>query len=642
MKYKSLFSSIKIGSMELRNRLVVPAMGTNQCNQDGTIRQGFIDYWSARAKGGWGLCTVEVTAVEPLGKASLAVPVLYDDKFIPGFKALVDEVHKHGAKIAIQLHHAGRGTSSMYVGGKKLVAPSPITCPASRELPRELTTEEVYQFIELFGDAALRARKAGADCVELHGGHGYLVAAFMSGYSNKRIDEFGGSFENRMRFPVEIIKNIKRKAGNDFPVLMRISGDELRPGGRTIDETRMVARTMEEAGVDCLHVSVGILAGHINVPSSAVAPGWILSYAEEVKKSVSIPVIAVSRITDPRMAEDAILTDKADLIAMGRQSIADPEYPNKVAGDKENEIAPCIACCQGCIGQVLNPEKLRISCLVNPFVTIEGEAKIIPAEKPKKVVIVGAGPGGLETAWIAAKRGHNVTVFEKSDKFGGNYRVAAYPPTKQEIIKALKYYKTMGDKYGVIYRFNTEATEEIVLKENPDTVIIATGSKPLIPAIPGVNQPHVATANEILLGEKPFGNKVLIVGGGMVGCETADFLGEYGVEITIVEMLPEVAQDVVFNVNYHLQKRLKEYGAQLAVNTKVKEVLENYVIVEKNGTDTKLGPFDTIILAAGFTAVNNLAAELKDKVETHVIGDAKEPRKALEAIYEGAQVAIKI
>ena len=255
-----------------------------------------------------------------------------------------------------------------------------------------------------------------------------------------------------MRFPVEIIKNIKRKAGNDFPILMRISADEMSTGGRTIDETRMVARTMEEAGVDCLHVSVGVYASNpYVVPPAAVSPGWILSHAEEVRKSVSIPVIGVSRISDPKMAEDAILTGKADLIAMGRQSIADPEYPNKVAADKENEIAPCIACCQGCIGQVLNPEKLRISCLVNPFATIEGKAKINPTKEPKNVIIVGAGPAGLEASWIAAKRGHNVTVFEKekSDKFGGNFRVAAFPPAKQEITKALRYYKVMGEKYGV-------------------------------------------------------------------------------------------------------------------------------------------------------------------------------------------------
>jgi len=293
---------------------------------------------------------------------------------------------------------------------------------------------------------------------------------------------------------------------------------------------------------------------------------------------------------------------------------------------------------------VLNPEKLRISCLVNPFATIEGKAKINPTKEPKNVIIVGAGPAGLEASWIAAKRGHNVTVFEKekSDKFGGNFRVAAFPPAKQEITKALRYYKVMGEKYGVNYKFKTEATAEKILNEQPDVVIIATGARPIIPEIPGVNRPHVSTANEILLGKKQFGNKVLIIGGGMVGCETADFLGEYGTEITIVEMLPQIAQDVVFNVNYHLQKRLSDYGVKFAVNTKVKEILEDSVMAEKDGTDIELGPFDSIILAVGFTSINDLESQLKDKVEVHVIGDAKEPRKALEAIFEGSQVALKI
>lgn len=643
MHYKILFSPIKIGAMEVPNRFVVPPMGTNLANPDGTVSQEFIDYWEARAKGGFGLLIVEVTAIDPLGKAIPYQPGIWDDSFIPGFKKLTDAVHKYGAKIAVQLHHAGRQTTSPIIGAQP-VAPSPVPCVVSREMPRELTTNEVYDLIKKFGDAALRARNAGFDAVEIHGAHGYLIAQFMSPYSNKRVDEFGGNFQNRMRFPVEIIKDIRRKVGGSFPIIFRMSGDEMVTGGRTIDESRAVSRVVECAGTDALHVSIGVYGSmQYIIPPADVQPGFLLSASEEIKKAVSVPVIVVGRINDPELAKDAILSGKADLLSWGRQSLADPEVPNKVASGRIDEISPCIACNQGCVGYIFNPNKIKCSCLVNPFCGREGELKIEPAHKKKKVIVVGGGPGGLEAAWISAARGHSVMLYEKENVLGGQYRVGSIAPAKQDITKAINFYTNMGRKHGVDFRLGVEANAERIMAENPDVVIVATGAKPCIPNISGVEKSNVVTSTEILLGQKVPGNKVLIIGGGLVGSETADYLAEHEHDVTIVEMLTEIGRDVQDAVRHFLFKRLDEEKVTIYTNTSVKEILPNGVTAERDGKEITLTGFDTIIIAMGAESVNYLEQELERKVpELYTIGDAIEARKAIDAIEEGARIAVKI
>lgn len=643
MKYEKLFSSIRIRNMEIKNRLVVPAMGTNQCNADNSVSNRFVEYWATRARGGWGLVIVEVTAVAPDGLASERVPAIYDDKYIPGFKKLADAVHKTGTKIGVQLHHAGRQTDPRYTGGK-LIAASPVKCPVIQVMPHELTIEEVYDLIEKFGDAAVRARKAGIDCVEVHGAHGYLIANFMSPHSNKRLDEFGGSFLNRMRFPVEIIKNIKRKAGNDFPVIFRMSGVENVPGGRTLEESKVVARIMEEAGADCIHVSTGSYGSVTDIVAPSSYPdGFLLNDAAEIRKVVKVPVIATGRVYEPLMADNALITGQADLIAMGRQSLADPEYPNKVYAGQLDEIAPCIACMRGCLGNTIPiGDVLTAACMVNPFCCREIENLDAPAKTKKKVIIVGAGPAGLEAAWLAAKRGHDVTVYEKQAKIGGTLRIGGIPPYKQKILALIQYFKTMGDKFGVKYRLQEEATAEKILADNPDEVIIATGSVPIIPNIPGLEKVNYMTAEEVLDGVKEPVGKVLIAGGGSVGCEIADFLGEYGHDITIVEMLPSFGMGLEPAIMKTLFERLKKYEVKMLANTKVVEFKDDHVVTEVNGEKKTLPSYDTVVLAVGYKSVNTLEEQLKGKVNTHVIGDAKEVRSAYEAIFEATDVAAKI
>jgi NADPH-dependent 2,4-dienoyl-CoA reductase/sulfur reductase-like enzyme len=463
----------------------------------------------------------------------------------------------------------------------------------------------------------------------------------MSPYSNKRTDEYGGSFLNRMRFPLEIISNIRAKAGNDFPIIFRISGDEFVPGGRTIEDTKAIAILLEKAGINAIHVSAGVYASaHAIIPPSAVRHGWITDFAAEIKKVVSIPVITVGRINDPFLAEEIISSGKADLVSMGRGSLADPELPNKAAVGKFGEIRHCIGCMQGCIERLF--KNIDVKCLVNPTLGREIEFAIKPATSKKKIFIAGGGPAGMEAAIVVAKRGYEVHLYEKTDKLGGQFELAAVPPNKGEFATFTAWQKTQLKKLNVNVYLNTELTTEIVDSEKPDVVIIATGGRPAIPNIPGVDKPNVVTAHNVLKGKVDVGHKVIVIGGGMVGSETADHLANHGKEVTILEQLPEIAKDEQDSVRYFLLKDLKENNVAIYTNTPVKEIVDDGVIVDRNGKEEKISPTDTIVLAVGVKPVNELVNKLEGKVNKLItVGDALEVRKALEAIEEGYKAGLE-
>ncbi len=646
-----LFSPIKIGAMEVKNRIAMAPIATDFATPEGYVTKTMIGYYEARAKGGVALIFAGVTSVVGSLKYVPNQSGLWDDKFIPEFERLAKAVHTHGAKLAPQLIHPGAENHPRWSGSES-VGPSRIRSRATREMPRELSVEEIEEIIEAFGQAAKRAREAGCDGVQVHAAHAHLlVGAFMSPFRNKRFDAYGGSIEGRLKLPMEIIKEIKTRAGRDFPVILRISGDEIIPGGRTIQETQYIAPMLVEAGADAFEISRGVypdLSWSI-YPPTGTPLAWNAPYAAAVKEVVEVPVIVVGRINNPLISEHILVTGKADMVSMGRALLADPDLPKKAAEGRFEDIAPCIGCLTGCTGARAGGNPM--TCLVNPTVGKEKEMALTLAGKPKKVVVVGGGPSGLEAARVAALRGHRVILFEKEAKLGGQLNLAAVPPLKQEMCLILKYLSIQVEKAGVKVETGREATPELIGEFKPDVVIVATGATPFVPDIPGVEKEKVFTAWDVLAGNAAQrARNVVIIGGGMVGCEVADFLADRGDNIvvgrrsvTVVTRQRDVAVDMMPEPRQLLLQRLREKEVRFITRATTKKILDGGVLLDKDGEEVSISGADYIVLARGAKSVDTLSDKLKDKVaEIYVIGDAKEPRKALEAIAEGAEIARKI
>lgn len=640
--YQNLFEPYTIKGVEIKNRFVVPPMGTNLGNPDGTVSQRLVDYYGARAKGGFGLIVVEGVAVNSTGMCIPHEGHFWDDSAIEGMKKVVDAIHNEGAKTLLQIHHAGRQTHPGLIGGQQPIAPSRTSCPVDNALAREMSTKEVYAVIEEFGDAALRAKKSGYDGVDIHGCHGYLIAQFMSGHANKRIDEFGGTFEGRMKFPLEIVKNVRQKCGEDFIIGFRISYDEKIPGGRTLEESLVACRMLENAGVDLLDISIMTYASTEYMSANGALPNGYNQFAtEKIKSCVSIPVIAVGRIT-PAMGSEMIRTQKADFIAMGRGSLADPEIPNKVAAGKIEEISPCISCTQSCLGYILS-DRIYASCLVNPVTGHEGEYDFTKVKNQKKVLVVGAGPAGLMAAMTSARRGHKVILCEKNDTFGGQFRLAAVPPTKHDIAGAIRYYVNMCKKYGVDIQLNTEVNEKFIADMKPDAVILATGSTPAYPPIEGILNDKFLTVADVLDGQALPGQKVLIAGGGMSGVETADYLAERFRNCTVIEMRSDIALDEAYTPRVFLMKRLAERGVQSVVSAKITKFYDDGIDYEQNGKQLSLRGFDNIVIAMGMRSYNPLEEVAKKYTdEVYVVGDAVHAGPANAATESGLSAGLKV
>lgn len=648
MALEKLFSPIKIGSMDVKNRIAMAPITTNWATADGTVPDKIIDYLEARAQGGVGLIILETVTVDRDFPYIMNTLGLWDDKLIPSFKKFVDRMHAHGAKVAPQISHPGPESFSV-LKGIQPVGPSPALSKLHGQVCRELATDEIKLIAEQYGEAAGRAREAGCDAMELHAAHNYMLAgSFLSPLRNRRTDAYGGSADGRLRFVLDIMESISVKAGPDFPVIVRISGDEYLAGGRSLQDTQYIAPKLVQAGVNAFEISGGVqpeLFWRV-IPPTGTPLGINVAAAAAVKQVVDVPVIAVGRITNPRLAEDILRRDDADMVSMGRALLADPELPNKAAEGRFDDIAPCTGCSWGCVHRQMQMQSM--SCVINPCVGREKELVILPAAQQKAVLVVGGGPGGLEAARVAAARGHDVTLIEKESNLGGQLGLACAVPMKQELSLWVQYLSRQVEKVGVRVELGREATAELVADMKPDVVIVASGAKGFVPPIPGVDGAKVVSASTVLGGKMAIvRGKVLVVGGGMVGCEVADLLADLGdersgtgVEVTIVEMLEDIALDMPAQYRVLLMPRLREKGVRIITLATVKEITEDEVVITKDGREEAIAGSDHIILACGTISVDNLSNKIQGKVpEVYVIGDAKQPRHALDAVAEGREVA---
>ena len=647
MRFSNTFSPYRIGSLEIKNRLIVPAMDSGVFDEKGFVFQPTLDYYGARAAGGFGLVIIEIAAVESRGVGMPHEPAVWTDDCIPGMTKLASVIHENGARTIVQLHHAGRETVSL-MAGEPIVAPSSVPCPTNRENPREFTTQEVYDLIQHYVDAAVRMKKAGFDGVEIHASHGYMGGQFLSPRSNKRVDEFGGGIDGRAYFMKLVVEGIKAACGQDFVVTTRLSALENRIGGLEMEETIVFASMLEEYGYDALHISAGTYeTWETIVPPTAWQSGWNLGNARRIKEAVNIPVISVGLFHDPYTIETAIKRGDCDAVSLGRQSIADPDFPNKAVGGALEDIIPCIGCTQRCMEfnypENLMPGDWGVGCMYNPQSSHREDRMLKKTDAPKNVVVVGAGPGGLTAAWMSAFRGHNVTLIEKNDnlKAGGQLRIGAFPPFKQPLTREIRYMLRQCEKNGVKVCWNTEATPELIKELNPDVLIMATGATPIVPGIPGLKETGVVLANDVLQGNPVLKSSVLIIGGGEVGAETAEYATDYCTKVTVVDMLPQIVPTLYLTVRNAMLARFKKEEIEVHTSTKVLEFIEGGVKAEQDGKEIVLDGYDTVVLALGSKPfVPFDPAGLAP--ETYTIGDAEAVKDAKWAIYKAYTVAKSI
>jgi len=633
---QKLFEPITVNRMTVRNRIVVPPMETGFGSDRYEVTDQLIAYHRRRSDGGVGLIIVEYTSVDPTGRCIPNQLGAYDDRFIPGFKRLTEAVHEGGAKIALQIHHGGSKARAAYTGGE-IVAPSAIPEPSRGVVPRELTIAEIEGLVEAFGQAARRAREAGFDAVEIHGAHGYLVNEFLSPWFNRRTDAYGGTFEKRLRFPLEVTRHVREAIGPDFPVGFRINGEEMPLGnGLTLEDTTRIATRLTETGIDMIHVSISDLGPPaLSVISAPMAMDWGFNVysAAAIKQVVDIPVITVGRITDVHVADQILQDGHADLVAMGRASLTDPRFPIKAVEGRFDEIRKCLGCTDACMS-------VPIRCNNNPELGREVDWDLTPVKEPKTIWVIGGGVAGLEAATLATRRGHGVTLFEREAELGGQLHAAAAPPHKSEILNAMTSRVHLLGQYGVDVQMETVVTAEMVRAKNPDVVILATGSQPWAPPIPGIERPEVVQAKDVLVGKAFVGPKVAVLGGGMVGVETAEYLADRHREVTIIEMLDTIAGDMPATPRAYLMHRLGQLGVKMITGAKVEAITDHGVLVDIGGQRQMVNGFSSIVLAMGSKPNDELAQELKGIArELYVIGDAKQVGRIVDATAQAAEVA---
>jgi 2,4-dienoyl-CoA reductase-like NADH-dependent reductase (Old Yellow Enzyme family)/NADPH-dependent 2,4-dienoyl-CoA reductase/sulfur reductase-like enzyme len=613
----------------------MPPMGTGLPHEDGRVNAATIAYYRRRAAGGVGMICVEASLVAPAIIGLGPEIRLHGEEFVPGLAALAESVHDEGIPVGVQLWHPGRQTT---LGSP--VGPSAVPLSKRTPVPHALSRDEIHEVTAWFALSAGFAREAGFDFVELHAAHCYLPCEFMSPLANQRDDDYGGELTNRARFMLELVAAIRATCGPEFPLFVRLSGEEGVPGGFTIDDAVVVAQWLVEAGISCISVSAGSWhALNLTVPPMSMERGCLVPFAARIKRAVPVPVITAGRLDDVAFAQAVLAAGDADLVAVGRGLIADPDWPAKAREGRFRDIRPCISC-NACLDLVARAEVGR--CAVNPEVSREAEWRVSPAELARRVMVVGSGPAGMEAARLAHVRGHHVSLWERNPELGGKLDVASRAPSKTEVLRFRDYQVRVLDELGVEIHTGVEVTPAVVDDVAPDVVVVATGADPLIPPIPGIGGPNVIDAQDILLGRiriEP-GERIAIVGGSATGCETAEFLLTTASELSIFEMLPQVGRGIELITRQQLLRELRAHDVAVLTGHKVLMIAPGKVFFETADGEGVLD-VDRVALAIGWRSRGNLLAEgLKERYEVVVLGDADRPGDFVAAINAGADAGL--
>ena len=640
--FPHLFTPGKIGSLTLKNRIMKAPQSSGMSNMDGTVSERLVRYYRQQAAGGAGMIIVEYAYVDDIGAKSAHCHLgISNNEHIPGLAWLAENIREQGAVPAIQIEHCGR---QKFLGTQPICAPSAIPWPklwdqyGVQAVPHVLTIEEIQDIVLAFGDAALRAKQAGFELVEIHGAHGYLLTNFFSPTTNHRTDLYGGSLENRMRIYVEIVRDVRKKVGPDFPVTIRLSGTDYEPDGFPIEDTIELAKVLEKEGIDAFHISGGDHHTMIHqVSPMAIDVCHNVWAAEAIKKVVHVPVIASGSITLPEYAEEIIASGKGDFVGLGRPLWADPEWPLKAMEDRPEDIRPCIRCNEGCLERTFFNFK-AVTCAVNPTISREGELDLKPAAKPRKIAVVGGGPAGMEATRVCKLRGHEVTLFEGKE-LGGLLHEASVPEFKSDIRPLCKYLITQIEKLGIPVEHKKATAADLA---GYDAVICATGSRPILPGVPGIDKPGVMDALEVLNGTRKPEGRIAVIGGGLVGTETALHLAEQGMHTTLVEMLPKIMNGVAATDQLAYSERIAKADMEVCTGTRLVSIGDGEITVsDRTGTHTI--PADSVIIAIGLKAQDSLYGELcAQGKEAYLVGDAVHPGKIFDAFHTAYRVAWKI
>ena len=637
MAYLNLFQPGNIGTCNLRNRIIMPLYPTKY-SQDSRVNERMLAFYRERARGGAAMIVLDCPCLD--------YPALYKGKnelrmdepsYVEGIQKLLSVIHDEGAKAFMHLNHPAERFFDKQIEGAKQKGEKWV-----QPLANYMTAVEARSIIDIMAKGASKAREIGYDGVDVQASYGDLISQLLSPLLNKRKDEFGSSLENRARFLVELIKKIKQEAGNDFPVLIKLVCDEYVPGGITIKDSAEIAKMLASAGADAILANAGNKATkQMTIPSHYTEAGALVNLACEIKKTVDIPVIAIGKINTPELADRIIAEGKADFVAMARALVADPYLPKKALGGRREEIRVCIYCLQDCAQSGV--PGLGRACSVNPFAGQEHIMQIKPAEKKKKVVIIGGGPAGMQAAILAGRRGHQVTLYEKSNSLGGQFRLASKAPFKDEVAELLRYLNYMLSKTNVKVVMNKETSINDIIAENPDAVILATGSLSRVPDIPGVNLPFVYDVRQVYEKIPEPGKHIVILGGGEIGCETADMLSAENREITVIEILPAVLSKMKDIPREDLLRRLKEKKVKILTETEAVSIEQGKAQIKDKEGNRSFLQADSVIVSIGTVPENSLLPSLKEKVpEIYVTGDAAEPGNVGNALRSAAKVALEI